>query len=192
MVLANEMKTYSLVALSAVAFVLLVLGGGTPSWATGGAPTLAGVMGNYHYGPFTYFSGSDSNYDHCSKVDADRLSTEVTGINVHAWRSIQAFVILCVVFSFLGVVSAGVHAHLGTTLKADAATLQVMTGIFGLVATVLWVHYATPNQKCEVTHFPLIAVHTCGWSFILFTVGWVLAVVSAGAMVLYPEEVYVL
>jgi len=64
-------------------------------------------------------------------------------------------------------------------MKTDGAVLQVLAGVFGLIASALWVHYQTENEKCETIANLFVKTHTCFWAFAVFTAGWVVDLIAA-------------
>jgi len=167
---------YALGFLSFIGFLLIIVGGGVPNWRMREG-TLNGLQ-DFHYGPFTVCTQSKDNYDNCERIDPrDDNATD-------DFRAVQAFVLLAIFAAFIGMISAICHGCKGSSMKLDGAILQLLAGVFGLIATALWVRYETDNEKCETieTFLGTVKTHTCYWAFSVFTSGWVCSLLSAVLM----------
>jgi hypothetical protein len=172
---------YALGLLSFIGFVLIIVGGGVPNWRMQEG-TLAETF-DYHYGPFTVCTKSKDNYDNCERIDP--RDDNVDGVKVtDEFRAVQAFVLLAILSAFIGSISAVFHGCKGSSMKTDGVVLQLLAGVFGLIATALWVRYETDNEKCETMEDTLgiVKLHECYWAFSVFTAGWVCSLLSAVLM----------
>jgi len=88
-------------------------------------------------------------------------------------------VLLAIIFSLVGALASIFHGCKGSSMRSDGAVLQVLTGVFGIIATALWIQYDTPNEKCETIETLFSKTHTCYWAFSVFTAGWAVSMLSA-------------